>query len=55
MLVKQKLQWMTILALIIKNIVTFLKNCKYKKTITDRLVSLKDFIWYISDRQIFAT
>ena len=51
----EKLQWMTILATIIKDIATFKKNYKYSKTITDRLVSLIDFIWYISDRPIFAT
>ena len=46
---------MTILAIIIKDVTTFLKNCKYSKTITNRLVSFVDFIWYISDRPIFAT
>ena len=46
---------MIILAIIIKDITTFLKDYKYSKTITDRLVSLIDFIGYISDRPIFTT
>ena len=33
---------MTIWEIIIKNIATFKKNCKYSKTITDKLVSLID-------------
>ena len=33
---------MTIWGIIIKNIATFKKNCKYSKTIVDRLVSLID-------------
>ena len=40
----RKLQWMTILAIITKDIATFFKNWKYSKTISDRLVSLIDFI-----------
>ena len=33
---------MTIWGIIIKDIATFKKNCKYNKTIADRLVSLID-------------
>ena len=33
---------MVILGIIIKNIETFKRNCKYSKTIADRLVSLID-------------
>ena len=33
----------------------FLKNCKYSKTIADRLVPLIDSYESISDRPIFAT
>ena len=33
---------MTILEIIIKDIATFKKNCKYSKTIADRLISLID-------------